>query len=57
MANIRYYNQKVNTPYAKVIQEKNDWVGAKIKERTMAMQGVEYGVPLNNAAQKTSLSK
>jgi hypothetical protein len=54
MANVRNYNQKVNIPYGKVLQEKNDWVGSKIKERTMAMQGVEYGVSLNNAAQKTS---
>jgi hypothetical protein len=54
MANVRNYNQKVNIPYGKVLQEKNDWVGSKIKERTMAMQGVEYGVPLNNTAQKTS---
>jgi len=54
MANVRNYNQKVNIPYGKVLQEKNDWVGSKIKERTMAMQGVEYGVALNNAAQKTS---
>jgi len=54
MANVRNYNQKVNIPYGKVLQEKNDWVGSKIKERTMAMQGVEYGVALNNDAQKTS---
>lgn len=54
MANIRNYNQKVNIPYGKVIQAQNDWVGGEVKKRTMAMQGVEYGVSLNNAAQKTS---
>jgi hypothetical protein len=54
MANVRNYNQKVNIPYNKVIQERNDWIGGQIKERTMSMQGVEYGVALNNDAQKTS---
>ena len=54
MANIRNYNQKVNVPYGKVIQAQNDWIGGEVKKRTMAMQGVEYGVSLNNAAQKTS---
>jgi hypothetical protein len=54
MANVRNYNQKVNIPYGKVIQERNDWIGGEVKKRTMAMQGVEYGVALNNDAQKTS---
>lgn len=54
IANVRNYNQKVNIPYGKVIQERNDWIGDQVKQRTMAMQGVEYGVDLNNAAQKTS---
>jgi hypothetical protein len=54
MDNVRNYNQKVNVPYGKVIQAQNDWIGGEVKKRTMAMQGVEYGVSLNNAAQKTS---
>lgn len=54
MDNVRNYNQKVNIPYGKVIQAQNDWVGGEVKKRTMAMQGMEYGVDLNNAAQKTS---
>lgn len=54
MDNVRNYNQKVNVPYGKVIQAQNDWIGGEVKKRTMAMQGVEYGVALNNAAQKTS---
>ena len=54
MDNVRNYNQKVNVPYGKVIQAQNDWIGGEVKKRTMAMQGVEYGVALNNDAQKTS---
>jgi hypothetical protein len=54
VANMRNYSQKVNAPYGNVIKEKNKWIGEQVKERTMAMQGVEYGVPLNNTAQKTS---
>ena len=54
MDNVRNYNQKVNVPYGKVIQAQTDWIGGEVKKRTMAMQGVEYGVALNNDAQKTS---
>ena len=54
VANMRNYSQKVNAPYGNVIKEKNKWIGEQVKERTMAMQGVEYGVALNNDAQKTS---
>lgn len=54
MDNVRNYNQKVNIPYQKVITAQNDYIGTQIKNRVMAMQGVEYGVDLNNAAQKTS---
>lgn len=54
MTNIRYYNEKVNMPYQKVVKERNDWVGSEVKTRIMAMQGKKYGVPLDNEAQKTS---
>lgn len=53
-ANMRHYNEKVNMPYQKVVKERNDWIGSEVKTRVMAMQGVEYGVPLDNEAQKTS---
>lgn len=53
-ANLQNYNEKVNIPYQKVITAQNDYVGAQVKTRIMAMQGVEYGVDLNNEAQKTS---
>lgn len=53
-ANLRNYNEKVNIPYQKVITAQNDYIGTQIKSRVMAMQGVEYGVDLNNEAQKTS---
>jgi hypothetical protein len=54
VTNMQNYNEKVNIPYQKVIQEKNDWTAKTVQQRVMAMQGVEYGVPLNNEAQKTS---
>jgi len=53
--NLRYYNKNVNQPYAKTLQEKTDFIGNEIKARTMAMQGMEYGVPLGTEAQKTTL--
>lgn len=52
--NLRYYNEKVNMPYEKIIQAKNDFVAKEVKERVVAMQGMEYGISLNNEAQKTS---
>jgi hypothetical protein len=53
-ANLRFYNQKVNIPYEKVIQAKNDFVAKEVKQRVVAMQGMEYGISLDNEAQKTS---
>ena len=52
--NLVYYNENVNKPYEKVIQAKNDFVAKEVKERVVAMQGMEYGISLNNEAQKTS---
>lgn len=51
---LRYYNEKVNMPYQKVIQAKNDFIAKEVKNRVVAMQGMEYGISLNNEAQKTS---
>jgi hypothetical protein len=51
---LRYYNEKVNIPYEKVIQAKNDFIAKEVKNRVVAMQGMEYGISLNNEAQKTS---
>ena len=48
------YLVKVNIPYQKVIQAKNDFIAKEVKNRVVAMQGMEYGIPLNNEAQKTS---
>ena len=48
------YLVKVNIPYQKVIQAKNDFVAKEVKKRVVAMQGVEYGISLDNEAQKTS---
>lgn len=52
--NLMYYNTKVNIPFQKVIQDKNDYIGREVKSRIMAMQGMEYGIPLDNEAQKTT---
>lgn len=52
--NLRKYNTIVNVPFQKVIQNKNNFIGQEIKSRIMAMQGVEYGIPLDNEAQKTT---
>lgn len=54
MQYVRYYNKNVNQPYSKILQEKTDFIGGEIKKRTMAMQGMEYGVPLGNEEQKTT---
>lgn len=48
------YFKKVNQPYAAVLQEKNKETNEMIKERVVAMQGVQYGIPLDNESQKTS---
>jgi hypothetical protein len=52
--NLKYYNKNVNLPFQKTIQAKNDFVASEVKSRIMAMQGVDYGIPLDNAAQKTT---
>lgn len=52
--NLRYYQKNVNTPFQKTIQAKNDFVAQQVKDRVVAMQGMEYGISLNNEAQKTT---
>ncbi len=42
------YNKLVNIPFGKVIKEKEKFVEDTIKERTMAMQGVSYQLPVEN---------
>lgn len=54
MDNVRNYNQKVNIPYQKVIEARYNEENKLIQDRTVAMQGVSYGIPLNTEAQKTS---
>lgn len=51
---LRYYNQNVNMPFQKKVEAKNSFVAQQVKERVIAMQGMEYGISLNNEAQKTS---
>lgn len=51
---LRHYNTTINRPFQKTIQAKNDFIGNEVKSRIMAMQGVEYGIPLDNEAQKTT---
>ena len=52
--NLNFYNRNVNAPYGKTIKNRNDFVAQEVKNRVVAMQGVEYGISLDNEAQKTS---
>jgi hypothetical protein len=52
--NLMYYNDTVNKPFQKIIQAKNDFIAKEVKNRVVAMQGMEYGISLDNEAQKTS---
>jgi hypothetical protein len=52
--NLTYYNTNVNSKYYKQLSDKDAYVADQVQKRTVAMQGVEYGVPLNNESQKTS---
>lgn len=54
VANLQNYNQKVNTPYKKVVEKRYDEENKMIQDRTVAMQGVEYGISLNNETEKSS---
>lgn len=48
------YMKNVNFPYQKIIQERYKEENKMIQDRTVAMQGVSYGIPLSTEAQKTS---
>lgn len=48
------YFKNVNFPYQKVLVERNKETAQMVKDRVVAMQGNEYGIPLDNEAQKTS---
>jgi hypothetical protein len=52
--NLRQYNEKVNAPYQKVVKERYKEENKAIQDRTVAMQGMKYGISLDNEAQKTS---
>jgi hypothetical protein len=52
--NAQFYNKNVNIPYNKVLKEKEEFVSKEIKSRVIAMQGMNYAIPLDNDAQKTS---
>lgn len=54
VANLQNYNQKVNVPYQKVVQKRYEEENKMIQDRTVAMQGMRYGIPLDTEAQKTS---
>lgn len=48
------YLYKVNIPYQKTLEAKNSFVAQQVKDRVVAMQGMEYGISLENEAQKTT---
>lgn len=51
---IDYYSKKVNQPYNEVLKQRTAEENKLIQDRTVAMQGVRYGIPLDNESQKTS---
>jgi hypothetical protein len=52
--NIQKYRLQVNQPFQRVIAQRSEEENKLITERTVAMQGKRYGIPLANEAQKTS---
>lgn len=52
--NLVYYAHNVNVPYRKVLSDKTNFIAQQVQQRVVAMQGMEYGISLNNEAQKTS---
>lgn len=52
--NMQNYNQTVNIPYQGVLTKRYNEQNKIIQERTVAMQGVRYGIPLANEEQKSS---
>ena len=51
---LRDYNQKVNVPHSKVLKERYKEENKLIQDRTVAMQGMKYGISLKDEAEKTS---
>lgn len=49
-----YYERTIAPKYKAIMKDKNDFIAQQVKERVVAMQGMEYGISLNNEAQKTS---
>jgi hypothetical protein len=54
--NILNYNQAVNIPYAKKVEEKMEWVGGELKRRITGFQGVEHTIPTTTKIQEESLA-
>jgi hypothetical protein len=48
------YNKVVNEPYQKVLAKRYEEEAKIVKDRVVAMQGMEYGIPLSNEDQKSS---
>jgi hypothetical protein len=49
-----YYERTIAPKYKAIMKDKNDFIAQQVKERVVAMQGMEYGISLNNEAQKTT---
>jgi len=54
--NINHYQAFVNKPYNETIAAKNKYTAEEVTKRITNNQGVDYGVPTANAAQKTSIN-
>jgi len=55
-ANINNYQEKVNSPYVKVIKSINDYTAKELTSRLTSAQAVEYNIPAATPAQKNSLA-
>jgi hypothetical protein len=55
-ANVKNYNNKVNVPYSKTIDQINDYTTKVVADRLTVTQGLDYAIPTGNAAQKTSIA-
>ena len=54
LANQTHYRNVVNKPYEKVLKQRYAETSEIVKNRVVAMQGMEYGIPLSNEDQKSS---
>lgn len=55
IANAQNYRQRVNVPYRETIKTINEETAAEVTRRLTVSQGVDYTIPTNTTAQKSSI--